>query len=476
MESTTKLPKMNKTFYRMVTSIIALLYCVVTLMAQSTSKPNIIFILADDLGYGDLGCYGQEKIKTPNIDKLAKGGMKFTNFYAGSTVCAPSRASLMTGRHTGHAAIRGNGEVPLPATDIILPQVLKSNGYTTGMVGKWGLGLKGTSGEPEKKGWDFFTGLLHHVEGHYQKPDSAWQLINKVSTRVKVPGHLYTNEWFTLSALNFIRQNRKQPFFLYVAYTLPHAELKVPQQYLKQYLNADGSSKFAPETEQPSGQHYGPQAYPKAAYAAMISQMDDYVGQIMELVKKLNLEKNTLIVFTSDNGTHIEGGRKKEDAMNFFKSSSALRGIKRDLYEGGIRIPFIVNWKKHVTAATTNDFPGAFWDVLPTFAELTNTKASPVDGISFMPTLLGKQQLAQHEYLYWEFYENGFKQAIRNNTWKAIRFYKGNNPERTELYDLSEDIAEQNNLALKFPGVVKEMEEIMNREHVTSDNPLFQIK
>jgi arylsulfatase A-like enzyme len=445
-------------------------------ISASGKLPNIIFILADDLGYGDVGCYGQQLIQTPNIDRLARSGMRFTDFYAGSTVCAPSRASLMTGRHTGHVSVRGNGEVPLPATDSILPQVLKQKGYVNGMVGKWGLGLKETSGVPERKGWDFFAGHLHHVEGHYQKPDSAWQMINGASTKIKLPEGMYANEWFNQSALQFIRQNQNNPFFLYVSYTLPHAELNVPGWYLQQYLNADGSSKFAPEVAQPSGQHYGPQPYPKAAYAAMVTQMDDYIGNIMDLLKNLQLEENTLVIFASDNGTHVEGGRKLKDVTDFFKSSGPLKGTKRDLYEGGIRIPFIASWKGQVPAGTTSAFTGAFWDVLPTFAELTGTKPPAGDGVSFLQVLLGKKESVKPEPLYWEFYEGGFKQAVRKHNWKAIRFYKGKVPVRTELYDLSTDIGEKNDLAAQHHEIVKELEKIMEEERVPSANPLFQIK
>jgi len=445
---------------------------------SSISKlPNIIFILADDMGYGDLGCYGQTKINTPHIDKLAKDGTRFTNFYAGSTVCAPSRASLMTGQHTGHVTIRGNGEVPLSVADSILPQVLKQKGYTNGMVGKWGLDLYGTIGVPEKKGWDFFAGLLHHVEGHFQKPDSAWQIINAESRKVKIPQGMYSNEWFNQSALSFIEQNKQQPFFLYVSYTLPHAELVAPQQYFKQYLNADGSSKFSPETAQPPGLHYGPQPFPRAAYAAMVTQVDDYVGSITALLKKLKLEENTIVIFASDNGTHTEGGRSLKDATQYFKSSGPLKGTKRDLYEGGIRIPFIVSWKNHVPANTVSDYTGAFWDVVPTLAELAGTKPPPGDGISFLTVLLNKKNEIQRQGpLYWEFYENGFKQAVRKGNWKAIRFYESVNPVRTELYDLSKDIGEKNNLSAKYPVIVKEMEDLMDKEHTISANPLFQIR
>lgn len=459
-------------------------FCITTLflltgffsVGYAQQKPNIIFILADDLGYADVGCYGSTVIKTPNIDRLAKSGMRFTNFYAGSTVCAPSRASLMTGQHIGHTTIRGNGEVPLTETDTILPQVLQQVGYTNGMVGKWGLGLEGTSGAPERKGWNFFSGLLHHVEGHYQHPDSAWQLVNGKSKKIKIPAYKYSNEWFKDEALRFIENNQQQPFFLYVSFTLPHAELVMPEKFLTPYLNTDGSSKFANEKPQKNGLHYGPQPYPKAAYAAMVTQMDSYVGEIMQQINKLKLDQNTIIIFASDNGTHAEGGRTKDDAINVFKSSGKFRGIKRDLYEGGIRVPFIVNWKGKLKAGTNNHFIGAFWDMLPTLSAIAGTNNNlPVDGISFLPSLLNKPQ-QKHEHLYWEFYEDGFKQAVRKDNWKAIRFYRAKNIDRTELYDLKKDIGETKNIAVQYPAIVKQMETIMDNQHEKSLHPLFQIK
>jgi arylsulfatase A-like enzyme len=317
---------------------------------------------------------------------------------------------------------------------------------------------------------------LHHVEGHFQKPDSAWQLINGRSTKIKIPNGQYANEWFNASALEFIRQNQKKPFFLYVAYTLPHAELIMPEKYIKPYLQADGVSKFAPETAHAPGQHYGPQRYPKAGYAAMVSQMDDYIGKIMDLLKQLKLDNNTLVIFSSDNGTHIEGGRNLKYVNEFFKSSGPLKGTKRALYEGGIRVPFIAYWKGKIAPNTISSAPGAFWDLAPTLAALTGAKAPAGDGISFLPVLLGKEKPASRPPMYWEFYENGFKQAVRKDNWKAIRFYKGANPIRTELYNLSEDIGEQHDLAANNPDKVKEMEMIMEKERVPSDNPKFQIQ
>lgn len=464
---------MKRALQIILTIYFLILFCF-QINAQNKT-PNIIFILADDLGYGDLGCYGSTKIYTPNIDALAKAGTKFTQFYAGSTVCAPSRAALMTGLHTGHATIRGNGEVPLSTTDSIIPQYLHKAGYKNAIVGKWGLGQAGTAGVPENKGWDFFAGLLHHVEGHFQKPDSAWKFINGKSAKVKIPEGQYSNEWFTNQAKTFIKEQQSNPFFLYLAYTLPHAELVVPNTNMQTYLTPEGLSKFSPEKAHPLGQHYGPQANPKAAYAAMVSQMDEYVGQIVAYLKEQKLYDNTIIIFTSDNGTHKEGGRTNQD-ISFFNSSGGLRGAKRDLYEGGIRIPFIVSWKRKIKPASTNEFIGALWDIVPTINEIAGVKtANQTDGISFVNALQGKKQV-NHNLLYWEFYEGGFKQAILQNNWKAIRFYKGTTPIRTELFDLSTDKGETINIAAENEPKVKLLEALMDKERTTSTNPLFQIK
>lgn len=438
-------------------------------------KPNIVFILADDLGYGDLGCYGSTLIKTPHIDALAKGGMRFTDFYSGSTVCAPSRAALMTGQHTGNTYIRGNGEVPLREMDTILPQRLHQAGYTNGMVGKWGLGLAGTSGAPEKKGWDFFSGLLHHVEGHYQLPDSAWQLQNGESKKIKIPANKFSNQWFKDEAVRFIRQVKDQPFFLYVSFTLPHAELVVPQAFLHTYLDKQGQSVFSPETAFPSKQHYGAQEYPRAAYAAMVSQVDSYVGEITAALQELGLQEDTWIIFTSDNGTHVEGGRRRADA-DLFRSSGPFRGVKRDLYEGGIRVPFIISRKPPVPADSVYREPGAFWDVLPTLCEAAGLKEPfPTDGLSFLPALTGRKQ-SPHDFLYWEFYEGGFKQAVRKGEWKAIRFYTGTAPSRTELYNLRSDPHENKDLSKKEPALLQALEKVMEQEHHASVHPLFRIQ
>ncbi|SKB41981.1 Arylsulfatase A [Sphingobacterium nematocida] len=460
-----------------LSTLAALVLLLSPLQAQKTAlKPNIIFILADDMGYGDIGSYGQKHIKTPVLDRLAAEGRRYTQFYAGSTVCAPSRASLMTGQHTGQVYIRGNGEVPLRNQDTIVTQVLKQAGYTNGMVGKWGLGLAGTTGTPEKKGWDFFTGFLHHVEGHFQLSNSVWRLQNGHSVKMKVDEDTYVNELFAKEAVRFIEENKDNPFFLYVSFTVPHAELKVPERYLKPYLNADGTSKFAPEKAQPAGLHYGEQPYPKAAYAAMVTSMDDYTGWILKKLDELGIAENTLVIFTSDNGTHKEGGRTMDDIMQVFESTGGLRGVKRDLYEGGIRTPFIAKWPGGIKPGTVSDFTGTFWDIMPTFAEMTKTKAPMnIDGVSFWKDLTSGKQIANRP-LYWEFNEGGFKQAVRLGDWKAIRFYKDGKPQRTELYNIAKDRFERNDLSDQNRVKVSELERLMDQQRTESENKIFAIK
>ncbi|MBC9797083.1 arylsulfatase [Sinomicrobium weinanense] len=438
------------------------------------SRPNIIFILADDMGIGDLGCYGQEYIKTPHIDRMASEGMRFTQFYAGSTVCAPSRASLMTGQHTGVTHVRGNGEFPLLETDTTVAQLLRQQGYSTAMYGKWGLGLEGTAGEPQKKGWEHFTGHLHHVDAHYQRPDSLWRLKDGKLQKFATPENSYSNEIFAQDALQFIKQQPEdKPFFLYLSFTIPHAELVVANEYMQPYLDDKGESVFTPETAHPDGKHYGPQPYPKAAYAAMVSSIDHYTGQVLQQLREKGIDKNTLVIFSSDNGTHVEGGRSMDDVA-FFNSSSNYKGVKRDMYEGGIHEPFIVRWPGQVKPGQESDHIAAFWDVLPTLAELGGVEKTPenINGISFVPELLDQGKQPQHEYLYWEFYEQGGKQAVRKQNWKAVRLNIKKDPDAPiELYDLSADPAETQNIADKHPDIVAEMENIMQEAHTPS--PLF---
>ncbi|WP_240458412.1 MULTISPECIES: arylsulfatase [Sphingobacterium] len=458
-------------------SLVALLILISPLQAQKKAiKPNIIFILADDMGYGDIGSYGQKYIKTPVLDRLAAEGRRYTQFYAGSTVCAPSRASLMTGQHTGKVYIRGNGEIPLRSQDTIITQVLKRAGYTNGMVGKWGLGLAGTTGAPENKNWDFFTGFLHHIEGHFQLSDSIWSLQNGHSVKVKLDKDTYVNELFAKEAVSFIERNKDNPFFLYVSFTVPHAELKVPERYLQPYLDVDGTSVFAPEKAQPAGQHYGEQRYPKAAYAAMVTSMDDYTGWILAKLDELGISDNTLVIFSSDNGTHKEGGRTMDDIIRVFESTGGLRGVKRDLYEGGIRTPFIAKWPGHIKPGTVSDYMATFWDILPTFADIAQTQVpTNVDGISFSKELTSRRQKVNRP-LYWEFNEGGFKQAVRLGDWKAIRFYKDGKPQRTELYNVVKDRSEKNDLSGQNKNKVKELERLMEKLRTESENKLFEKK
>ncbi|NID12355.1 arylsulfatase [Fibrivirga algicola] len=438
--------------------------------------PNIVFILADDMGYGDLGCYGQQRISTPRLDQMAAEGMRFTQFYTGSTVCAPSRATLMSGRHTGRTYIRGNGEVALRPQDLILPEQLKKAGYTTGLFGKWGLGPLGTTGEPPKQGWDTFFGQLHHVAAHFQQPDTLWQAeaVDGRITPVIQPKGAYANEAFTEAAIRFIGKKRSQPFFLYLAFTLPHAGLQVPEQFTKAYQTTDGSSRFGPEKPYPDGQHYGAQPQPKVAYAAMVSSVDAYVGQVLDALAKQGLDENTLVLFASDNGTHVEGGRSRADVA-YFQSSGPLRGIKRDLYEGGIRTPFIARWPGRIKPGQTSTFQGAFWDMVPTFCSLAKIRpAAPTDGVSLLPTLLSTGRQQTHTYLYWEFYEAGFSQAVRQVNWKAIRRVGPTGTVTTELYDLSHDPSESTDLAARFPQRVQALQALMKQAHIDSELPQFR--
>lgn len=442
---------------------------------QFSEKPNIVFIIADDLGIGDIGPYGQTIIATPNLDKMASTGMKFNDFYAGSTVCAPSRASLMTGQHTGHTLVRGNGEYPLKAGRKILPEVLKQAGYTNAMFGKWGLGLANTNSSPEKVGWDHFVGHLHHVSAHYQKPDSLDCIMDGKISRIPVPKGKYANDLFVEKSIEFIgSQTDEQPFFLYLSLTVPHAELLVPDRYFQPFLDGSGKSIFPLERAQPEGLHYGAQPYPKAAYAALVSSIDDYVGKLIKALEQQGLSENTLVVFTSDNGTHVEGGRRMED-VDYFKSSAHFRGVKRDLYDGGIKVPFLVYWPQKVKEGSSSDFRGAFWDILPTFSDVAGIKAGidDINGISFLPTVLGQKQKENHPFLYWEFHEEGGKQALLQGDWKLVRLdiNKTGGP-KTYLYKVTDDPGEVKDLSSKYPGKVKRM--VKTLDQIRTPNPYFE--
>jgi len=434
-------------------------------------RPNIIFVLADDLGYGDLGCYGQKKINTPNLDSMAAEGMRFTQHYAGNTVCAPSRCTLMTGRHTGHCYVRGNmagpggfGELPIPDETVTAAELLKEAGYITGAFGKWGLGAAGTSGSPVRQGFDEFFGYLSQVNAHFYYPPYLWRDEQKVSLEANGDGReeIYSHDAIAAEALGFIERNASRPFFLYVPFTIPHAELRVPADSLEDYRGKFAEKPFA-------GRHYGAQKTPRAAYAAMVSRMDGDVGRILELLKRLDIDKDTIVMFSSDNGPHREGGADP----SFFDSTGGLRGIKRDLYEGGIRVPLIVRWPGRVEAGSVSDHISAFWDFLPSCAELAGLKVpEDIDGISMVPTLLGRgAQQKKHRWLYWEFHEQVKKQALRMGDYKAVRLNVHKQPDGpVEVYNLKTDPGEQRNCAAELPDIAAKLSRIMDSIRTPSEH------
>jgi arylsulfatase A-like enzyme len=433
-------------------------------------KPNIIYILADDAGIADFGCYGGTKINTPFVDQLAKEGLKFTQHYSGSTVCAPSRSCLMTGQHTGHTTVRGNKKIPLTAEDVTVAQIMKKAGYITACIGKWGLGENESSGQPNKKGFDFFYGYLNQGRAHRYYPDYLWRndqkeyFPNNPTQRTH-----YCHDLFTQEALEFIKQNKEKPFFLYLPYTIPHVDLDVPEDSMKPYYG-----KFGQETAF-KGNGYRGHPTPRACFAGMVSRMDRDIGQIMDLIKKLDLEKDTLIMFSSDNGATPAGGADPE----FFKGNGPYRGIKRDLYEGGIRAPMIARWPGKIKTGMITDHISAFWDILPTLADLTGQPVPEnIDGISMLPTLLGQSgKQKQHTYLYWEFYERGGKQAIRKEDWKAVRTNINKNPNgKLELYNLKKDVSEKTDVAEKYPNVINELNQLMKEARTESDHFKFGTK
>ena len=448
-------------------------------------KPNIIYILADDLGYGDLSCYGQKHFQTPNVDRMAKEGMRFTQHYAGCTVSAPSRSSLMTGLTTGHTPVRGNkemtdeGQWPLPANTITLPKLLKEAGYTTGAFGKWGLGYPGSEGDPNNQGFDEFYGFNCQRMAHNYYPDHLWDNQKRavLEGNSGAKSEQYAPELIHQRALQFIEKNKDKPFFLYYPTTIPHAELMVPKQYLERF-----KGKFLPEKAFQGTDFgdknfrkgpYGSQPETHATFAAMVTLLDEKVGEIFVKLKALGLDKNTIVLFSSDNGPHLEGGGDPD----YFDSNGPLRGYKRDLYEGGIREPMIVWWPGKIKSESTTDQISAFWDVLPTLSDLAGAKTPEnLDGISFLPTLLGQKGQKDHASLYWEFHELNGRQAIRKGNWKLVR-YNVLIPEKrtTELYDLKKDLGETINVADKHPEIVKELLLEMTLARTPSEAFKFQV-
>jgi arylsulfatase A len=453
---------------------------------DQSRPPNIVFLLADDLGYAELGCYGQKIIRTPNIDRIAAEGIRFTQFYSGNAVCAPARCNLMTGKHPGHAYIRNNGnppgmedlrerygwefpgQNPIPDSEVTIAEMLKQKDYATGAMGKWGLGHFGTTGDPNKQGFDLFYGFNCQVHAHNHYPKFLW----RNATKEVLPGNdrtlygeTYSQDKFIEVGLEFVRQNRDRPFFLYMPFTIPHLALQVPEASLAEYKDR------IPEEEY-EHRGYIKRPHPRATYAAMITHMDKGIGQVLDLLEELGLSENTLVMFTSDNGPTFNrlGGSDSE----FFESAGEFRGFKGSLYEGGIRVPLVAKWPGHIKPGRVTDHVAAFWDVMPTLAQVAQVDAPEgIDGISFVPTLNGRGQQIEHNFLYWEFPAYGGQQAVRMGDWKGVRqeMLRRNNPDplKIELYNLVSDPGETKDIAEEHPEVVAQIREIMQREHTPSE-------
>jgi len=452
--------------------------------ADTENPPNIIYLFADDLGYSELGCYGQKIIKTPHLDKLAAEGMRFTQHYSGNAVCAPCRCCLMTGKHPGHAYIRGNGDPgnwkelsgkygwefpgqnPIPDSEVTIAEMLKQKGYATAAIGKWGLGHFHTTGDPNLQGFDLFYGFncQRHAHNHY--PKFLWRNREKEilpGNDRTLNGETYSQDRFTEEGLKFIRANKDKPFFLYMPFAIPHLSIQVTEESLAEYRGV------IPE-EDHVHRGYLKHPHPRAGYAAMISHLDRDCGKIMALLKELDLDDNTLVIFSSDNGpTYNRLGGSDSD---FFKSADGFRGLKGSLYDGGIRVPLIARWPGKIKAGQTSEHISAIWDVMPTFADVAGVKApEDIDGLSFAPELLGKEQ-TKHDFLYWEFPSYGGQQAVRIGEWKGLRqniMKRGNeNPLNIELYNLNTDRAESNDVAKEHPEIVERIKKIMESEHENS--------
>lgn len=429
----------------------------------NSSRPNIIFIMADDLGYGHLGSYGQKDIETPELDQLASDGLRYTQAYAGSTVCAPSRSVLMTGQHTGHTTVRGNwgpdGErIPLKDSDVTVAEVLKSAGYKTGMIGKWGLGEPGTTGLPNKQGFDHWFGFLNQHKAHKFYPEYVWRNDRIVYLDENETGQreTYIQDLFLSEALEFIRSSKDEPFFLYLPFTLPHTELAAREEMVEKYRGRFEEVAHPAELGRP----VVPEA--KATFAGMVSTLDQDVGRIVRELEELGIAENTIVIFTSDNGAANEHGAVSE----YFDGSGPLRGIKRDLYEGGIRVPLIVSWPGTIPAGQVDDSSHVtFWDVLPTLAELSGAEVPAgqrLDGISVVPSLLHGATVGNDRPLYWEFRrkpDTSLMQAARWGRWKAVRLSE---EAALEIYDLDEDIGETRDVAAQHPDLVQKFESLLS--------------
>lgn len=451
-------------------SLVSALFFSLSQTFAAEEKPNLIYILLDDAGYGDLSCYGQEKFSTPNIDRLAEEGIKFTDHYSGSTVCAPTRCVLMTGKHIGHAYVRGNrevkpeGQAPMPADIVTIPRLLDDVGYTTGAFGKWGLGAPGSESDPAKH-FDLFYGYNCQREAHTYYPDHLWKNYEKI----ELDGETYTHPLIMDEALDFVRENKDEPFFVYLPVTIPHAAMHVTEEYAAPF-----EEKW-PEFNDEVGRYAGTEVKnPIAAFAGMMTLLDDGVGDLLALLEELGIDKNTLVILSSDNGPHKEGGHDPD----FFDSNGPLTGYKRDLTEGGIRAPMVARWPGKIAPGTVTDLPSAHWDILPTLCELGGVKIpADIDGISLVPTLLREGTQEHHRYLYWEFYERGGKKAARWGNWKAVQTGINSDPDAPiAIYDLSEDIAEENDLSSERPELVEKAKEIFAEAHEPSPNWEFSDK
>lgn len=461
---------------------------------KENKLPNIVYILCDDAGWGDFSCYGQQKFSTPHIDALASGGIRFTDHYAGSSVCAPSRSALLTGQHTGHTPVRGNkevkpeGQVPLPRDTFNIAKMLKTKGYTTAMFGKWGLGYPNSEGAPNQQGFDEFFGyncqrMAHTYYPMYLRHNGNKIMLNKNDKDAKGE---YAHTLIHNKALEFIGENKENPFFLFLPYTIPHAEMLVPNDTVferfkamypevKPFASKKNSDPNLTQEERFIAGVYGDQTHPRAAFATMMTYLDRAVGEVMSKLEEAGLDENTIVIFSSDNGPHKEGGADPY----FFNSFGPYKGVKRDLYEGGIRVPMIVNWKGHIKAGSVSDHPSAFWDVMPTLADITGAEIPAehnIDGISFLPTLEGRDsEQKKHDYLYWEFHEKGGRLATRFGKWKGVQYHL-NKPKKSkiEIYDLSADPAEANDLSAEHPELVEKVKQIFATARVESD--VFKLK
>ena len=458
-----------------------------SLAQQTNSRPNIIYILADDMGYGDIGCFGQKYIKTPNIDRLAAEGIRFTQHYTGAPVCAPARCCLLTGKNAGHSYVRDNqelkdpdayktGQTPIPDETFTVAEMLKKSGYSTAIIGKWGLGSLASAGAPNKQGFDFFYGYADQNHAHNHYPEFLWRNDKQVflpgnieSAHPKIDrtkeidvqeykkyeGKHYSLDLMADEAVRFIGENREHPFFLYLAFVVPHKALQVPDESLQMYNGVFDEKPYDGKMG------YTPHARPLSAYAAMITRLDDKVGTIIQTLKKLGLDKNTIVMFSSDNGPAGGGGLNPK----FFNSSGGLRGSKGQVYEGGIREPFVARWPDKIKQGTTSELVSAHYDLMATLAEITGQKLDKTDGISFLPTLLGQTaKQKQHEYLYWEFPSGGGQYAVRAGNWKGVRTnIKRNAETKWEIYNLADDRAETTDVSEQHPDLVKKFEGIVKQ-------------